>query len=90
MESSSFVDTIWWVILFCGPCSFGDMKNYKFWQTLLFSEAKKNAKNANINRTLNLVDLQYAPIFDGRLLLGMSLFSKKYSIFYRAYDKIIR
>ncbi len=28
----------------------------------------------------NGVHLPYAPIFDGRLLLGMSLFSKKYSI----------
>ena len=29
----------------------------------------------------NEVQAQYAPIFDGRLLLGMSLFSKKYSIY---------
>ena len=28
----------------------------------------------------NEVHAPYAPIFDGRLLLGMSLFSKKYSI----------
>ncbi len=28
----------------------------------------------------NGVQVLYAPIFDGRLLLGMSLFSKKYSI----------
>ena len=28
----------------------------------------------------NEVQAPYAPIFDGRLLLGMSLFSKKYSI----------
>ncbi len=27
----------------------------------------------------NAVQAPYAPIFDGRLLLGMSLFSKKYS-----------
>ncbi len=27
----------------------------------------------------NEVQAPYAPIFDGRLLLGMSLFSKKYS-----------
>ena len=28
----------------------------------------------------NEVQAPYAPIFDGRLLLGMSLFSKKYSM----------
>ncbi len=34
----------------------------------------------------NGVQVPYAPIFDGRLLLGMSLFSKKYSIYPRQQD----